>query len=104
MGLLGTMMIPYSVVMIPQYIGFSRLDWVDTLPPLIIPGLFGNIVVICFIRQYLQSAMPTELIEAAKIDGAAFRAFLQDRADHEARARRPRPSALWASGTIFSVR
>lgn len=46
MGLLGTMMIPYSVVMIPQYIGFSRLDWVDTLLPLIIPGLFGNIVVI----------------------------------------------------------
>ncbi|WP_430167842.1 carbohydrate ABC transporter permease [Paenibacillus lautus] len=72
MGLLGTMMIPYSVVMIPQYIGFSRLDWVDTLLPLIVPGLFGNIVVIFFIRQYLQSAMPTELIEAAKIDGCSF--------------------------------
>ncbi|MHA2857263.1 carbohydrate ABC transporter permease [Paenibacillus sp. HGF5] len=72
MGLLGTMMIPYSVVMIPQYVGFSRLDWVDTLLPLIVPGLFGNIVVIFFIRQYLQSAMPTELIEAAKIDGCSF--------------------------------
>lgn len=72
LGLLGTMMIPYSVVMIPQYIGFSRLDWVDTLLPLIVPGLFGNIVVIFFIRQYLQSALPTELIEAAKIDGCSF--------------------------------
>lgn len=45
---------------------------VDTLLPLIVPGLFGNIVVIFFIRQYMQSAMPTELIEAAKIDGSSF--------------------------------
>ncbi|MFS0728189.1 carbohydrate ABC transporter permease [Paenibacillus sp. 1P07SE] len=72
MGLLGTMMIPYSVVMIPQYIGFSELNWVDTLLPLIVPGLFGNIVVIFFIRQYLQGALPNDLIEAAKIDGCGF--------------------------------
>ena len=72
MGLLGTMMIPYSVVMIPQYIGFSTLNWVDTLLPLIVPGLFGNIVVIFFIRQYLQGALPNDLIEAAKIDGCGF--------------------------------
>lgn len=72
MGLLGTMMIPYSVVMIPQYIGFSALNWVDTLLPLIVPGLFGNIVVIFFIRQYLQGALPNDLIEAAKIDGCGF--------------------------------
>lgn len=72
MGLLGTMMIPYSVVMIPQYIGFSRLDWVDTLLPLIVPGLFGNIVVVFFLRQYLAGALPNDLIEAAKIDGCSF--------------------------------
>nr|WP_253298394.1 carbohydrate ABC transporter permease [Paenibacillus sp. MSJ-34] len=72
LGLLGTMMIPYSVVMIPQYIGFSRLDWVDTLLPLIVPGLFGNIVVIFFLRQYLQGSLPNDLIEAAKIDGCSF--------------------------------
>lgn len=72
MGLLGTMMIPYSVVMIPQYIGFSWLNWVDTLLPLIVPGLFGNIVVVFFLRQYLSGALPTDLIEAAKIDGASF--------------------------------
>jgi multiple sugar transport system permease protein len=72
LGLLGTMMIPYSVVMIPQYIGFSRLNWVDTLLPLIVPGLFGNIVTVFFLRQYLQSALPNELIEAAKIDGCGF--------------------------------
>nr|WP_306812776.1 carbohydrate ABC transporter permease [Paenibacillus soyae] len=72
MGLLGTMMIPYSVVMIPQYIGFSWLNWVDTLLPLIIPGLFGNIVVVFFLRQYLSGALPNDLIEAAKIDGCSF--------------------------------
>src|SRR5690606_20942426 len=72
LGLLGTMMIPYSVVMIPQFIGFSWLDWVDTLLPLIVPGLFGNIVVIFFIRQFISSALPNDLIEAAKIDGCSF--------------------------------
>lgn len=72
LGLLGTMMIPYSVVMIPQFIGFSRLGWVDTLLPLIVPGLFGNIVVIFFLRQYLSGSLPNDLIEAAKIDGCSF--------------------------------
>ncbi|HEY0829211.1 MAG TPA: carbohydrate ABC transporter permease [Bacilli bacterium] len=70
--LLGTMMIPYSVVMIPQFIGFSYLNWVDTLLPLIVPGLFGNIVTIFFFRQFMQGSIPTELIDAAKIDGASF--------------------------------
>jgi len=72
LGLLGTMMIPYSVVMIPQFVGFSRLGWVDTLLPLIVPGLFGNIVVIFFLRQFLSSSLPNELVEAAKIDGCSF--------------------------------
>jgi multiple sugar transport system permease protein len=78
MCLLGTMMIPYSVTMIPQFIGFSELDWVDTLLPLIIPGLFGNIVVVFFLRQFMQGSIPTELIEAAKLDGSGFfRTFAQ---------------------------
>jgi len=72
MSLLGTMMIPYSVVMIPQFIGFSRLNWVDTLLPLIVPGLFGNIVTIFFLRQYMQGSIPSDLIDAAKIDGCGF--------------------------------
>ncbi|MBB3111397.1 multiple sugar transport system permease protein [Paenibacillus phyllosphaerae] len=76
MALLGTMMIPYSVVMIPQYIGFSELGWVDTLLPLIVPGLFGNIVTIFFFRQFMQGSIPNDLIDAAKIDGCGyFRTF-----------------------------
>lgn len=76
LSLLGTMMIPYAVQMIPQFIGFSYLNWVDTLFPLIVPGLFGNIVIIFFLRQYLQGAIPNDLIDAAKIDGCSyFRTF-----------------------------
>jgi multiple sugar transport system permease protein len=74
--LLGTMMIPYSVVMIPQFIGFSYLNWVDTLLPLIVPGLFGNIVTIFFFKQFMQGSIPSDLIDASKIDGASyFRTF-----------------------------
>ncbi|MCY9670136.1 carbohydrate ABC transporter permease [Paenibacillus alginolyticus] len=74
--LLGTMMIPYSVVMIPQFIGFSYLNWVDTLLPLIVPGLFGHIVTIFFFKQFMQGGIPSDLIDAAKIDGASyFRTF-----------------------------
>ena len=72
LSLLGTMMIPFSVVMIPQFIGFSRINWTDTLLPLIVPGLFGNIVVIFFLRQYLAGGLPNELVEAAKLDGSSF--------------------------------
>ena len=71
MGLLSTMMIPYAVLLIPQFIGFSRLHWVDTLNPIIVPGLFGNIGIIFFLRQSFR-AIPDELIDAGKIDGASF--------------------------------
>lgn len=71
MALLSTMMIPYAVVLIPQYIGFSNLKWVDTLLPIIVPGLFGNMVVIFFLRQFFRS-IPNDLISAAKIDGASY--------------------------------
>ncbi|WP_261305256.1 carbohydrate ABC transporter permease [Paenibacillus andongensis] len=75
--LLATMMIPYSVVMIPQFIGFSYLNWVDTLLPLIVPGLFGNIVTIFFFKQFMQGGIPSDLIDASKIDGANyFRTFV----------------------------
>ncbi|MEV5026995.1 carbohydrate ABC transporter permease [Paenibacillus sp. LPE1-1-1.1] len=72
LSLLGTMMIPFSVVMIPQFIGFSKINWIDTLLPLIVPGLFGNIVVIFFLRQFLAGGLPNELVEAAKLDGSGF--------------------------------
>jgi multiple sugar transport system permease protein len=51
-GLLTGIMIPYPTLMIPQFVMFSRIGWVDTLLPLIVPAIFGNILVIFFLRQY----------------------------------------------------
>lgn len=69
--LLAALMIPYPAVMIPQFMMFSKVGWVDTLLPLIIPGMFGNITMIFFLRQYL-SNIPDSIVEAAKIDGAGY--------------------------------
>ncbi|HLR92830.1 MAG TPA: carbohydrate ABC transporter permease [Atopostipes sp.] len=66
---LSTMMIPGFVTMIPQYILFSRIGWVGTYLPLIVPAFFGNAFNIFLMRQFYLS-IDDELIEAAQIDGA----------------------------------
>ncbi|MBP2414147.1 multiple sugar transport system permease protein [Arthrobacter stackebrandtii] len=71
LALLTGMMIPFPTMMIPQFMMFASIGWVDTLWPLIVPGLFGNIVMIFFLKQYLDS-VPDSIIEAAKLDGASF--------------------------------
>lgn len=71
LALLSTMMIPFAVVMIPQYIMFARIKWTSSLLPLIIPGMFGNVSIIFFLRQNLTS-IPDALGEAAKIDGCGY--------------------------------
>lgn len=77
LDLLSTMMIPFAVVMIPQYIMFTKLGWANSLLPLIVPGLFGNVGMIFFLRQNLNS-IPSALAEAAKIDGCGyFRIYYQ---------------------------
>ena len=77
LGLLATMMIPFAVVMIPQSVMFTKMQWTNSLLPLIIPGLFGNVGVIFFLRQNLTS-IPSTLVEAAKIDGCGyFRIYYQ---------------------------
>jgi multiple sugar transport system permease protein len=70
-GLLSGIMIPFPTIMIPQFVMFAKIGWVDTLLPLIVPAIFGNIIMIFFLRQYLES-VPNSLIEAAKIDGATY--------------------------------
>ena len=71
LALLATIMIPFAVVMIPQYVLFTKLHWTNSLAPLIIPGCFGNISMIFFLRQNLYS-IPSELMDAAKIDGCNY--------------------------------
>lgn len=69
--LLSAIMIPFPTIMIPQFKMFGDAGLVDTLWPLILPGLFGNIVMIFFLKQYLDS-VPDSIIEAATLDGAGY--------------------------------
>lgn len=66
--LLGTMMIPGMVSMIPSYIIFDKIGWVDTYLPLVVPGLFGAAGTVFFLRQFYFS-IPNDLVEAARVDG-----------------------------------
>ena len=67
--LLATMMLPYPVTMVPIYIGFTTLDWVNTFLPLIVPAFFGSPFYIFLMRQFFLT-LPAELEDAARVDGA----------------------------------
>jgi multiple sugar transport system permease protein len=67
--LLATLMLPYPVVMIPQYIIFSELNWVNSFRPLIVPTFFGNAFFIFLLRQFFLQ-IPVDLEDAARMDGA----------------------------------
>lgn len=67
---LSTMMIPGFVTLIPQYVLFSKLHWVNTYYPLVVPSFFGSAFYIFLLRQFYMT-IPNELIEAAKIEGAS---------------------------------
>ena len=69
--LLSSMMIPYAALMLPQYQIWQSLGLVGTLWPLIIPNFFGAALMTFFFVQYMQG-VPTEIFEAAKIDGAGY--------------------------------
>jgi multiple sugar transport system permease protein len=66
--LLGTMMIPGAVTLIPQFALYRSLGWLGTFAPLIVPNFFGGAFNIFLIRQFIVR-LPTDLDEAAKIDG-----------------------------------
>lgn len=75
MILLSTMMIPWDVTMIPQYMEFKMFGWINTLKPLIIPAWFGSAYYIFLMRQFLMG-VPRDFAEAARIDGAnAFQIY-----------------------------
>ncbi|MFD0026931.1 carbohydrate ABC transporter permease [Streptomyces sp. NPDC055059] len=67
---IGTMMIPPQLAVVPLYLWMTDLGWANHLQTVILPTLvsaFGTF----FMRQYLVQALPTELIEAARVDGAS---------------------------------
>lgn len=67
---LATMMLPAFVMLIPQYILFAKIHWINSYLPLIVPKFFGSSFFIFLNRQFLMG-IPNELVEAAKIDGAS---------------------------------
>ncbi|HEX4216572.1 MAG TPA: carbohydrate ABC transporter permease [Candidatus Dormibacteraeota bacterium] len=69
---LATMILPTYVTIIPLFALFSRVGWVDTFYPLIVPSFFGaNGFSIFLVRQFLMR-QPQELYDAARVDGAGF--------------------------------
>ena len=68
---LSTMMVPSQVLMIPQYVLFHALGWVDTFKPLIVPAWFGSAFLIFLLRQFYRG-IPSEMDDAAHIDGCGY--------------------------------
>lgn len=68
---LSTLMLPYAVVMIPQYLVYKYLNWIDTYLPLIVPAYFGLPFLIFLFRQFF-ATIPEEVFEAARIDGCGY--------------------------------
>jgi cellobiose transport system permease protein len=66
----GTMMVPPQLSVVPLYLWMSDLHWSNQLQAVILPTLVSAFGVF-FMRQYLVQALPTELIEAARVDGAS---------------------------------
>ncbi|MGI6691627.1 MAG: carbohydrate ABC transporter permease [Christensenellales bacterium] len=74
---LVTMILPFQVTMIPQFLMFQKLGWVGTPLPLTVTAFFGNPFYIFLLKQFF-SVLPDELTQAARIDGAGeFRIFWQ---------------------------
>ena len=74
--LLFTMMIPGTILMMPQYLIFADMNLVGTVLPLMLPGMFGSATCVFFMRQFIRG-IPDSLIDASKLDGMDyFRIFL----------------------------
>ncbi|MEU8248578.1 carbohydrate ABC transporter permease [Nonomuraea sp. NPDC048916] len=76
--MLGSIMLPYHVTVVPQYIVFAELDWINTIWPLIVPKFLATDAFFIFLMVQFIRTLPRELDEAAAIDGAGYwRIFLQ---------------------------
>ena len=67
--MLGTLMLPYHVTLIPQYVLFLNLDWVDTFLPLVVPKFLAVDAFFIFLMVQFFRGIPRELDEAAMMDG-----------------------------------
>jgi multiple sugar transport system permease protein len=69
--LLSTMMLPGAVTLLPQFLIFRQLHWIDTLYPLWVPAFFASAFNVFLLRQFFKG-IPMELEDAAKIDGCSY--------------------------------
>ncbi|KKC48687.1 MULTISPECIES: carbohydrate ABC transporter permease [Paenibacillus] len=69
--LLATMMAPSQLSLVPSFVIMAKFGWVGTFKALIIPGM-ANAFGIFWIRQYAQESVPSELLDAGRIDGCGF--------------------------------
>ncbi len=69
---LSTMMLPIEVTLIPLYLIFSQVGWLDTYYPLIVPPFFGGGAFLIFLMRQFFMSLPMDLDEAARIDGASY--------------------------------
>jgi len=76
--ILSTMMLPSWVTIIPKFVMFKEIGWIDTLYPLWVPAWFGGGAFYIFMMRQFYLTLPVEMEEAARVDGAStFRIFLQ---------------------------
>jgi multiple sugar transport system permease protein len=77
-SMLVTIMLPIHVILVPQYILFSQIGWINTFWPLIVPKLLATDAFFTFLMVQFIRGIPKELDEAARIDGAGHpRIFLR---------------------------
>jgi multiple sugar transport system permease protein len=75
--MMGTLMLPYHVTLIPQYVLFLNIGWVDTILPLVVPKFLAVDAFFIFLMVQFFRGLPKELDEAAMIDGCGpWRIFL----------------------------
>jgi multiple sugar transport system permease protein len=67
---LASLMLPFQVTMVPLFLLFSRIGWVNTYLPLIVPAFFGNAFYIFLLRQFFLG-IPRDFTDAAKLEGAS---------------------------------
>jgi multiple sugar transport system permease protein len=69
--MLSTMMLPSQVTIIPQFLLFARLHWLNSLKPLIVPTFFGSAYLVFLLRQFYMG-ISREIDDAARIDGCGY--------------------------------
>ncbi|AWS41670.1 carbohydrate ABC transporter permease [Streptosporangium sp. 'caverna'] len=76
--MLGSIMLPHHVTVVPQYIVFAKIDWINTIWPIVVPKFLATDAFFIFLMVQFIRTLPRELDEAAAIDGAGYwRTFIQ---------------------------